>query len=154
MGQAIFVHDPLWGDSGKGKVTDYLTEDPRITVVFRYQGGNNAGHTVKVGEQVFKTHLLPTAIIRPEKQCLIGNGTVIDPGALLDEMQEFIDEGFDLGNLKISPHAHLVMPYHPQMDHLEEEARPPEDKIGTTRRGIGPCYADKMARCGIRVADA
>jgi len=154
MGQAIFVHDPLWGDSGKGKVTDYLTEDPDITVVFRYQGGNNAGHTVKVGDQVFKTHLLPTAIIRPEKACLLGNGVVIDPGALLDEMQGFTDNGFDLDNLKISPHAHLVMPYHPQMDHLEEEARPPEDKIGTTRRGIGPCYADKMARCGIRLIDA
>lgn len=139
-----------WGDEGKGKITDYLAEYADIVV--RYQGGTNAGHTISVGEEVYKLHLVPSGILYPGKQCVIGNGVVVDPEALLGEMQVLLDRGVDLSGLKISDRAHLVMPYHKMLDELEEKARG-AGKIGTTLRGIGPAYMDKITRRGLRVAD-
>lgn len=139
-----------WGDEGKGKITDYLAE--HVDLVVRYQGGTNAGHTISVGEEVYKLHLIPSGILYPGKQCVIGNGVVVDPGELLKEMQLLLDRGIDLSGLKISDRAHLVMPYHKILDELEEKARG-AGKIGTTLRGIGPAYMDKITRRGLRVAD-
>lgn len=141
-----------WGDEGKGKITDYLAE--HANVVARYQGGNNAGHTVIVGDVEYKLHLIPSGIIYPGTKCMIGNGVVVDPQVLIDEMNYLKDKGIDVtpSNLTISSHAHLIMPYHKILDGLEEEARGAA-KIGTTKRGIGPCYVDKIARVGIRVCD-
>ncbi|MCR3920931.1 MAG: adenylosuccinate synthase [Firmicutes bacterium] len=139
-----------WGDEGKGKVTDFLAE--KADVVVRYQGGTNAGHTLSVGDQVFKLHLIPSGILYPQKTCVIGNGVVIDPVALVNEMNELRERGIDLSNLHISDRAHLVMPYHRRLDELQEQERG-DDKIGTTLRGIGPAYMDKVQRTGIRVID-
>jgi adenylosuccinate synthase len=139
-----------WGDEGKGKVTDFLAE--KADVVVRYQGGTNAGHTLKVGEQVFKLHLIPSGILYPGKSCIIGNGVVLDAAALSREMAALQERGIDLSQLRISDRAHLVMPYHKRLDELDEEQRG-KDKIGTTLRGIGPAYMDKVHRTGMRVAD-
>lgn len=139
-----------WGDEGKGKITDYLAQQAQVIV--RYQGGNNAGHTVVVGRQEFKLHLIPSGILYGEKLCLIGNGVVIDPEVLLEEMDYLEARGIDIGQLRISSQAHLIMPYHKRLDKAEEERRG-EQKIGTTKRGIGPAYVDKYARKGIRVMD-
>lgn len=139
-----------WGDEGKGKVTDFLAE--KADIVVRYQGGNNAGHTVVVGEEEFKLHLIPSGILYPEKTCVIGNGVVIDPAVLLQELKYLAGRGVNTDNLRISPRAHVIMPYHKKLDEVIEESKG-ANKIGTTRRGIGPAYMDKAARVGIRIVD-
>jgi adenylosuccinate synthase len=140
-----------WGDEGKGKIVDALAGD--FDLVVRYQGGSNAGHTVVVGGQKFILHLLPSGIFRPGKLCVIANGVVVDPPLLLNEMDELARRGVKTsGNLAISDRAHLVLPYHKELERLQE-ADPSGKKIGTTGRGIGPCYVDKAARTGIRVGD-
>jgi adenylosuccinate synthase len=140
-----------WGDEGKGKLIDILSEGVDITV--RYQGGNNAGHTVIVGDKEYIFHLIPSAILRPKKICVIANGVVIDPKALLEEIDGLKMRGLPMsgGQLKVSANAHVVMPYHRVMDQLREGKR--AQKIGTTGRGIGPCYSDKVGRMGIRIID-
>ncbi|MFH1485376.1 MAG: adenylosuccinate synthetase, partial [Chloroflexota bacterium] len=139
-----------WGDEGKGKIVDLLAE--RADVVARFSGGNNAGHTVinPLGE--FRLHLVPSGIFNPKAICLIGNGVVIDPAALLEEVELIRKHGVDVSRLFVSNRAHLIMPYHTLLDRLEEEARG-VGAIGTTGRGIGPAFADKTARMGIRVGD-
>ncbi len=147
----IVVFGAQWGDEGKGKLIDILSQNSDITV--RYQGGNNAGHTVVVGNKRYIFHLTPSAILHSKKVCVIGNGVVVDPQALMKEFEELKKSNIRVSekNLKISGHAHVIMPYHRVMDLFREEKR--TNKIGTTGRGIGPCYADKVARCGIRVID-
>lgn len=138
-----------WGDEGKGKIVDILSD--RYEIVARYQGGANAGHTIQIGEQQYILHLIPSGILRDNVICVIGNGVVIDPKALLDEINFLKQHGFDIKNrLFISQNAHLIMPYHKLLDSISESGT---DKIGTTGRGIGPCYIDKYARKGIRIAD-
>jgi adenylosuccinate synthase len=140
-----------WGDEGKGKIVDALT--PEFDVVVRYQGGANAGHTVKIGEREFVFHLVPSGILQKGKICAIGNGVVIDPCALIQELDQLRKGGIDNeSSLYISDRAHVVLPYHKVLDAAREE-RSGEGKIGTTLRGIGPCYEDKAARQGIRVVD-
>ena len=139
-----------WGDEGKGKVTDLLAE--RADAVVRFQGGNNAGHTIVRGDEVYKFHLVPSGILYPGKQCLIGNGVVVDPKVITSELEELRHRGIDTSGLRVSANAHLIMPYHLLLDHAGE-TRLGKLQIGTTRRGIGPCYADKAARLGIRVQD-
>src|SRR3954449_11664097 len=146
----LVVVGAQWGDEGKGKVTDLLAE--RADVVIRYQGGNNAGHTIVRGDEVFKFHLIPSGILYPGKLCCIGNGVVIDPAVISDEIMGLQRRGVDTSGLRISANAHVIMPYHRLLDHAGE-ARLGKLQIGTTRRGIGPCYADKAARLGIRVQD-
>lgn len=139
-----------WGDEGKGKVIDILSKDAAFVV--RYQGGNNAGHTVVVDGDSFVFHLLPSGILHSGKTCVIGNGVVVDPAVLLEEMQTIKKKGVVIdGRLKISEQAHVIFPYHRILDGLRETKR--SNKIGTTGRGIGPCYADKAYRCGIRMGD-
>jgi adenylosuccinate synthase len=140
-----------WGDEGKGKLIDFLSRD--VDCIVRYQGGNNAGHTVVVQGKEFIFHIVPSAILHPGKLCVIGNGVVIDPLALSEEIKSLRAKGIKINgnNLKISLNAHVVMPYHRILDALRESKR--QEKLGTTRRGIGPCYSDKVARCGIRVVD-
>ncbi|MBI3615279.1 MAG: adenylosuccinate synthase [Candidatus Omnitrophica bacterium] len=140
-----------WGDEGKGKVIDMLSE--RADIIVRFQGGNNAGHTVVVGGQEFVMHLIPSGILHPGKLCIIGNGVVVDPKVLLEEIDSLKKRGVEIdGNLGLSDSAHLIFPYHRALDKLREAIVGP-GKIGTTGRGIGPCYTDKAARVGIRVAD-
>jgi adenylosuccinate synthase len=139
-----------WGDEGKGKVTDLLAET--ADVVVRFQGGNNAGHTIVRGDEVYKFHLVPSGILYPGKLCLIGNGVVVDPKVITAELDELRRRGIDTSGLRISANAHLIMPYHLLLDHAGE-TRLGNLQIGTTRRGIGPCYADKAARLGIRMQD-
>ncbi len=139
-----------WGDEGKGKVIDILSR--KVEYIVRYQGGNNAGHTVVVDGKEYIFHLLPSGILHKGKICCIGNGVVIDPAVLLKEISELRTAGIDIdGRLKISTLAHVILPYHRIMDKLRETRR--ANKIGTTGRGIGPCYGDKIARCGIRMID-
>src|SRR5436190_230579 len=140
-----------WGDEGKGKIIDVLTND--ADVVVRTQGGNNAGHTVKIGDQKFVLHLIPSGILRKGKACVIGNGVVIDPVGLVEEIRglEKLKVHVD-GNLFISETAHLVLPYHRELD-AQREIRKGKNKIGTTKRGIGPAYGDKAARTGLRMID-
>lgn len=147
---AVVLIGAQWGDEGKGKVTDFLAEQAELVV--RYQGGNNAGHTVVVGDQEFKLHLIPSGILYPEKTCIIGNGVVIDPSVLLQEMKYLAERGVSTDNLRISPRAHVIMPYHKKLDEVIEESKGSK-KIGTTKRGIGPAYMDKAARVGIRMVD-
>jgi len=140
-----------WGDEGKGKIIDVLTE--QADVVVRYQGGNNAGHTVEVGEEKYVLHLVPSGILYPGKLNIIGNGVVVDPIALLEEIEHLQSRGIAVnGNLLVSNRAHLVFPYHRLLDSLREEQKG-KRKLGTTKRGIGPAYADKVARTGLRVVD-
>jgi adenylosuccinate synthase len=139
-----------WGDEGKGKVTDLLAEQADLVV--RFQGGNNAGHTIVRGDEEFKLHLIPSGILHPGTTCIIGNGVVIDPRILIDELEGLKRQGVPVGNLRISANAHLIMPYHVLLDNAGE-TQLGSLKIGTTRRGIGPCYADKASRLGIRVQD-
>ena len=147
----ICVVGAQWGDEAKARVVDVEAE--RAEVVVRSQGGANAGHTVVVGEEKFILHLLPCGVLHPGKMNVMGNGMVIDPAYLMEEMAGLVKRGVKLeGNLLISDRAHVVMPYHKVMDQLAEK-RASGAKIGTTGRGIGPCYADKMARVGFRVAD-
>jgi adenylosuccinate synthase len=139
-----------WGDEGKGKVTDLLAET--ADVVIRFQGGNNAGHTIVRGDEVYKFHLVPSGILYPGKLCAIGNGVVVDPKVITTELEELRHRGVDTSGLRISANAHLIMPYHLLLDHAGE-TKLGKLQIGTTRRGIGPCYADKAARLGIRMQD-
>ena len=147
----LVVVGAQWGDEGKGKIIDLLTE--RADIVARYQGGHNAGHTVVVGMNEFILHLIPSGILHKGKKCIIGNGVVVDPAALLEEMDAMAKRGikFD-GSLLISKNAHLIMPYHKALDVASEKLKG-NKKIGTTGRGIGPAYADKINRKGIRMAD-
>ncbi len=147
----VVVVGTQWGDEGKGKIIDVLTED--ADVVARYQGGHNAGHTVMIGEEKFILHLIPSGILHPGKICIIGNGVVIDPSALINEIKLLREKGIEVdNNFFISDRAHLVMPYHLIYDISGEERRG-DNKIGTTGRGIGPSYTDKVARTGLRMAD-
>ncbi|MCD9024826.1 adenylosuccinate synthase [Cohnella silvisoli] len=146
----VVVVGTQWGDEGKGKITDFLAE--KADVVARYQGGNNAGHTILIQNKKYKLTMIPSGIFNENKLCVIGNGMVINPGALVEEIQYIRDNGFSTDNLKISDRAHVIMPYHLVLDGLEED-RKADNKIGTTRKGIGPCYMDKAARNGIRIAD-
>jgi adenylosuccinate synthase len=139
-----------WGDEGKGKVIDLLAE--RADVVVRFQGGNNAGHTIVHGGETWKFHLIPSGILYPGCTCIIGNGVVVDPGVLCEEIEGLRARGVDVSHLKLSANAHLIMPYHLLLD-LEGEQKLGKNLIGTTKRGIGPAYADKAARLGIRVQD-
>jgi adenylosuccinate synthase len=146
----VVVVGTQWGDEGKGKITDFLAE--KADVVARYQGGNNAGHTILIQNKKYKLTMIPSGIFNENKLCVIGNGMVINPAALVEEIQYIRDNGFSTDNLKISDRAHVIMPYHLVLDALEED-RKADNKIGTTRKGIGPCYMDKAARNGIRMAD-
>jgi adenylosuccinate synthase len=147
----IAVLGAQWGDEGKGKIVDMLT--PHFSAVARYQGGHNAGHTVYVQGTKFVLHLIPSGILHPGVACIIGNGVVIDPQALFKEVDELARAGIDVdGRLTISEKAHVILPYHRELDVLSE-ARRGERKIGTTSRGIGPAYEDKIGRRGIRVCD-
>ncbi len=146
----IVIVGAQWGDEGKGKVVDLLAE--QADAVIRFQGGNNAGHTIVRGKDVWKFHLIPSGILYPGKKCVIGNGVVIDPRVLTDEIDGLRARGVDTSGLRVSANAHLIMPYHLLLD-TEGETRLGKLQIGTTRRGIGPCYADKAARLGIRVQD-
>ncbi|MEJ7892586.1 MAG: adenylosuccinate synthase [Solirubrobacteraceae bacterium] len=146
----IVIIGAQWGDEGKGKVTDLMAE--QADVVIRFQGGNNAGHTIVRGDEVWKFHLIPSGILYPGKKCAIGNGVVIDPEVLTGEINGLKARGVDLSGLRISANAHLIMPYHLLLD-TAGETRLGSAQIGTTRRGIGPCYADKASRLGIRMQD-
>ncbi|HBG60352.1 MAG: adenylosuccinate synthase [Omnitrophica WOR_2 bacterium GWF2_38_59] len=147
----LVVVGSQWGDEGKGKLIDIISKDTDITV--RYQGGNNAGHTVVVGNKEYIFHLLPSAILHKGKVCVIGNGVVVDPKALLQEISDLEKKGLKVTEkrFKVSDRCHVVMPYHRVLDGLRETKR--KNKIGTTGRGIGPCYSDKVTRCGIRLVD-
>jgi adenylosuccinate synthase len=146
----VVIVGAQWGDEGKGKVVDLLAEGAEAIV--RFQGGNNAGHTIVRDGEEFKFHLIPSGILYPEKLCMIGNGVVLDPSILLGEIDGLKRRGVDVGNLRISANAHLIMPYHVLLD-TAGEVKLGKLSIGTTRRGIGPCYADKALRLGIRVQD-
>lgn len=147
----LVVVGSQWGDEGKGKITDLLSEEADIIV--RYQGGCNAGHTVVIGDKQFIFHLIPSGILHKGKKCLIGNGVVVDPESLLQEMENLRKEGVEIdGRLFIDPKTHIVLPYHKTLDELKERKRG-KDKLGTTKRGIGPAYIDKIARTGIRMVD-
>jgi adenylosuccinate synthase len=146
----IAIVGAQWGDEGKGKLTDLLAE--RADVVVRFQGGNNAGHTIVRDGDEFKFHLIPSGILYPGKTCVVGNGVVVDPGVLIGELDGLRRRGIDPSGLRISANAHLIMPYHVMLD-TAGEAKLGKLEIGTTKRGIGPCYADKAARLGIRVQD-
>jgi adenylosuccinate synthase len=146
----VVIVGAQWGDEGKGKITDLLAE--RAEMIVRFQGGNNAGHTIVREGKEFKFHLIPSGILHPDKTCVIGNGVVLDPAVLLGEIDGLKRRGVDVGNLRISANAHLIMPYHVLLD-TAGETKLGKLSIGTTRRGIGPCYADKALRLGVRVQD-
>jgi adenylosuccinate synthase len=146
----VVIVGAQWGDEGKGKITDLLAE--RATAIVRFQGGNNAGHTIVRDGQEFKFHLIPSGILHTEKLSVIGNGVVVDPRVLLGEIDGLKRAGIGVGNLRLSANAHLIMPYHVLLD-TAGETKLGKLSIGTTRRGIGPCYADKALRLGIRVQD-
>ena len=147
---SIVVVGTQWGDEGKGKITDFLAE--QADVIARFSGGNNAGHTIKFGGETYKLHLVPSGIFYKEKLAVIGNGVVIDPVALLKELDGLNERGISTDNLRISNRAQVILPYHIKQDEYEEERRG-DNKIGTTKKGIGPAYVDKAQRIGIRVAD-
>ncbi len=149
--RCVVIVGAQWGDEGKGKITDVLAE--QATIVARYQGGANAGHTVLVGDEEFILHLIPSGALYPDVRCLLGNGVVIDPWTLIDEIEMLTARGVDIeGRLGVSRRANLVLPYHKQLDGAKEAAKG-EGRIGTTKRGIGPAYRDKVARSGLRVCD-
>lgn len=139
-----------WGDEGKGKIVDYLAQ--QADVVIRSQGGNNAGHTVVADGQSFALRLLPSGILFSDKTCIIGNGVVVNPGVLIEEIDGMVKKGIQISKLEISTRAHVIMPYHIRIDEEDEKLRG-DNQIGTTRNGIGPCYADKVNRMGIRIGD-
>ena len=140
----------FYGDEGKGKIIDYLSQKADVTV--RCTGGNNAGHTIEVEGKKFAFHLIPSGILNKNTKAVIGNGVVIDPKVLIEEIEMVKENGYPVDNLYISDRAHVIFPYHIEMDRLQEELRK-EGKIGTTCRGIGPSYCDKYERCGIRMGD-
>ena len=140
----------FYGDEGKGKIIDYLSKESKYAV--RFSGGNNAGHTIEVDGKKFAFHLIPSGILNKNVKAILGNGVVIDPKVLIDEINNLRDNGYKVDNLYISDKAHLILPYHIELDGLLEERRK-ENKIGTTKRGIGPAYCDKYERCGIRMED-
>src|ERR671931_1336326 len=146
----IVIVGAQWGDEGKGKIVDLLAE--RAEMVVRFQGGNNAGHTIVRDGRKWAFHLIPSGILYPGKACVIGNGVVVDPRVLTDEIDGLRAKGIDVSGLRVSANAHLIMPYHLMLDSAGE-AKLGKLSIGTTKRGIGPCYADKAARLGIRVQD-
>ncbi|MBE7683651.1 adenylosuccinate synthase [Paenibacillus sp. P13VS] len=146
----VVVVGTQWGDEGKGKITDYLAES--ADVVARYQGGNNAGHTILIDNKKYKLTMIPSGIFYTDKACVIGNGMVINPKALIEEINYIHDNDFTTKKLFISERAHIILPYHMVLDALEEESKGP-NKIGTTGKGIGPAYMDKSARIGIRMVD-
>ena len=147
----VVIVGTQWGDEGKGKIVDLVTE--RFNIVVRYQGGHNAGHTVSIQNQKYILHLIPSGILHPDKVCVIGNGVVVEPFALQEELEMLRGFGVSAeGRLFLSNRAHLIMPYHRAVEQADENRRG-EQKIGTTSRGIGPCYEDKMGRRGIRVGD-
>src|SRR5690625_3960952 len=147
---SVVVVGTQWGDEGKGKITDFLSE--QAEVVARYQGGNNAGHTIKFDGVTYKLHLIPSGIFYEDKTCVLGNGMVIDPKAFVQELAYIQEQGISTKNLRVSNRAHVILPYHIQLDILQEEEKG-NNKIGTTKKGIGPAYMDKAARMGIRIAD-
>ncbi|HEY0080398.1 MAG TPA: adenylosuccinate synthase [Pyrinomonadaceae bacterium] len=153
MSKVIVIIGAQWGDEGKGKIVDLLTE--RFEVVARYQGGHNAGHSVYVGDKSYALHLIPSGIIHPGKTCVLGNGMVIDPKAFFEEADRLLAQGLEVTpeRVLVSSRAHLILPYHRALDHTSEE-RLGNERVGTTLRGIGPAYEDKAGRRGIRVADA
>ncbi|WP_054696155.1 adenylosuccinate synthase [Syntrophomonas palmitatica] len=144
---AVVLVGAQWGDEGKGKITDFLAE--RADCVVRYQGGSNAGHTVEVKQEKFMLHLVPSGILYPQTLCVVGNGVVVDMGKLIEELDGLQKRGIDTSNLRISLRAPVVMPYHKKIDELEDR----DSNIGTTKRGIGPTYADKINRIGFRIGD-
>ncbi|MEX1102945.1 MAG: adenylosuccinate synthetase [Dehalococcoidia bacterium] len=146
----VVVVGGQWGDEGKGRIVDLLARKARV--VARYSAGNNAGHTIVNDRGEFKLHLVPAGIFYPEKTCVIGNGVAVDPEVLLQEIDSLDSRGIDTSKLVLSDRAQLVMPWHKVLDQLDEAARG-EQAIGTTGKGVGPCFADKVARRGIRVAD-
>ena len=147
---SVVVVGTQWGDEGKGKITDFLSE--KAEYVARYQGGDNAGHTIQFGGETYKLHLIPSGIFSPEKLCIIGNGVVVNPKSLVTELAYLHERNIATDNLRISDRAHVILPYHIELDRLQEEAKG-DKKIGTTIKGIGPAYMDKAARVGIRIAD-
>lgn len=149
----VVIVGTQWGDEGKGKIVDLLTQYADFVV--RFQGGNNAGHTLVVDGKQFIFHLIPSGILYENKKCMIGNGVVIDPGVLLEEMQELKENGLPVSpqRLTISENAHMIMPYHKLLDGCSESNKEKGAKIGTTGRGIGPCYGDKVLRCGIKMGE-
>ncbi len=147
---SLVVVGSQWGDEGKGKIVDYLANEANMIV--RFQGGNNAGHSVKIGEELFALHLVPSGILRPGKKAVIGNGVVIDPAVLLEEMKNLEARNVSVKDLRISDRANVIMPYHRLLDGAEERMKKGA-KVGTTGRGIGPSYSDKIARLGIRMSD-
>ena len=148
----VAVVGAQWGDEGKGKIVDWLSE--RASVVVRFQGGHNAGHTLVIDGEVYKLSLLPSGIVRKGKLSIIGNGVVVDPWALLVEMERLIGQGIEItpSNLRLAFNASLILPLHGELDAIREEASSGR-KIGTTRRGIGPAYEDKVGRRAIRICD-
>jgi len=149
MGTVVIV-GTQWGDEGKGKITDFLSQGAKV--VSRYQGGDNAGHTIHVNGQVYKLRLIPSGVLYPHQLSVIGNGVVVNPKSLVGELARLAEQGVTGENLRISDRAHVILPYHIKLDKLQEAAKG-ADKIGTTNRGIGPAYMDKAARVGIRMAD-
>ena len=150
---SVVVVGTQWGDEGKGKIVDLLTNYADFVV--RFQGGNNAGHTLVVEGKKFVFHLIPSGILYDDKMCMIGNGVIVDPGVLLEEMEQLKDQGLEVtpDRFMISEGAHLIMPYHASLDQAKEAALSDGQKIGTTGRGIGPCYMDKVGRIGIKAGD-
>lgn len=150
---SVVVVGTQWGDEGKGKIVDLLTR--YADYVVRFQGGNNAGHTLVVDGKKFVFHIIPSGILYEDKKCMIGNGVIIDPGVLLDEMEELSEKGLAVTpeRMMISENAHLIMPYHASLDQAREASLAEGKKIGTTGRGIGPCYMDKVGRTGIKAGD-
>ncbi|MET3683847.1 adenylosuccinate synthase [Alkalibacillus flavidus] len=140
-----------WGDEGKGKITDFLAK--QADVVARYQGGDNAGHTIQFNGDTYKLHLIPSGVFNPDKLCLLGNGMVINPESLIKEMAYVQAAGIELDHLRISNRAQVIMPYHIELDRLQEARKGKDEQIGTTQKGIGPAYSDKINRSGIRIAD-
>lgn len=147
---SVVVVGTQWGDEGKGKITDFLSQDAEV--IARYQGGDNAGHTIVIDGKKFKLHLIPSGIFFPEKISVIGNGVVVNPKSLVKELEYLHAEDVSTDSLRVSDRAHVILPYHIKLDQLQEAAKG-DNKIGTTNKGIGPAYMDKAARVGIRIAD-
>ena len=150
---SVVIVGTQWGDEGKGKIVDLLTRSADYVV--RFQGGNNAGHTLVVNKQQYIFHIIPSGILYEDKKCMIGNGVIIDPAILLEEIASLAEKGLPVTpeRLTISENAHLIMEYHRRLDQAQEASLSKEKKIGTTGRGIGPCYVDKVGRTGIKIGD-